>query len=374
MDETAPRRGRLKVFLGYAAGVGKTYQMLGEARQLKAAGVDVVIGYLESHGRRDTMAMAEGLEQVPRAVIEYRGARFEEMDAEAVVRRRPRVAIVDELAHTNVPGSARAKRWEDVQELQARSIDVLTTMNVQHVESLNDQIWQSAGVRVRETVPDWVLQRADDVVMVDLAPRALLNRLARGVVYPPDRARAALEHFFKEPTLVALREMAMRQAAYVVESRLPPEEPPWAPAAEGVTTGAPERLLLLVGPEPSSAALIRRGRRVADYLRAECLAVCVSKTPDLRHLGRADRERLEKHLGFASALRIDTRVLEGRDGVEAVVEFARRNAVTQIFVSRDSRSGAGSWLRPSLVERLVSCAAGLQVTVVADRSRSSALT
>ena len=157
-------------------------------------------------------------------MVEYRGARFEEMDTEAVLRRHPRVAIVDEFPHTNVPGSPRGKRWEDVHELLDAGIDVLTTMNVQHLESLNDQIWQSTGVRVRETIPDWVLKQADEVVMVDLTPRALLNRLARGVVYPPERARAALENFFKEPTLVALRELAMRQAAYVVESRLPDED------------------------------------------------------------------------------------------------------------------------------------------------------
>jgi two-component system sensor histidine kinase KdpD len=359
-------RGRLKVFLGYAAGVGKTYQMLTEARAMIREGADVVIAYFEPHGRRDTIALAEGLETIPRQVIEYRGVQFEEMDTQAVLARRPRVAVVDELPHTNVPGSPRLKRWEDVHELLDAGIDVLTTMNVQHLESLNDQIWQITGIRVRETVPDWVVQRADDVVMVDLTPRALLNRLARGVVYSPERARAALENFFREPTLVALRELAMRQAASVVESRLPADEAmvPDAPEA----SDRPERVLLLVGPEPSSAALIRRGRRVADGLRAECLAVYVSRRPDLGELAKDERERLERHLNFARALQIETRVLEGRDVARTLLAFAGANGVTQIFVDRNARSAERSWLGRALVERIVNGARGLQVTVVADRT------
>src|SRR6202035_3028443 len=227
----ARNRGRLKVFLGYAAGVGKTFQMLTEAHELTHRGVDVVVGYFEPHGRRDTIALSEGLEAVPRRAVEYRGSRLEEMDTDAILRRQPQVAVVDEFPHTNVPGSPRPKRWEDVHILLDAGIDVLTTMNVQHLESLNDQIWQSTGVRVRETVPDWVVQQADEVVMVDLTPRALLNRLERGVVYPPERARAALQNFFKESTLVALRELAMRQTAQAAESRQDDEDAPDPPPA-----------------------------------------------------------------------------------------------------------------------------------------------
>src|SRR5262249_26209023 len=212
MTDPAHARGRLKVFLGYAAGVGKTYQMLTEARDLSRRGIDVVIGYFEPHGRKETIALARDLEVVPRKVFDYRGSQFEEMDTDAIQRRRPEVAVVDEFPHTNVPGSGRLKRWEDVHALLDAGIDVLTPMNMMHLESLNDQIWHSTGVRVRETIPDWVLKQADEVVMVDLTPRALLNRLARGVVYSPERARQALENFFKESTLVALRELAMRQA------------------------------------------------------------------------------------------------------------------------------------------------------------------
>src|SRR4029077_20276468 len=193
-------------------------------------------------------------------------------------------------------------------------IDVLTTMNVQHLESLNDQIWQSTGVRVRETIPDWVLKQADEVVMVDLTPRALLNRLARGVIYAPERAQAALQNFFKESTLVALRELAMRQAAHAIESRLPGEEP--STPSGTAESQARERLLLLIGPDPSSAALIRRGRRVADYLQPDCFAVYVAGAPDL--LTGSEREGLDRHLNFARGLQIETRILQGSDIAETI--------------------------------------------------------
>ncbi len=361
-------RGRLKVFLGYAAGVGKTYQMLEEAQEVRRRGVDVVIGYFEPHGRQETIALSEDLETVPRRVLEYRGSRFEEMDTEAILRRHPQVAVVDEFPHTNVPGSERLKRWEDVHMLLDAGIDVLTTMNVQHLESLNDQIWQSTGVRVRETIPDWVLKQADEVVMVDLTPQALLNRLARGVIYGPERARAALQNFFKESTLVALRELAMRQAAYSVESRLPSEEPSISPSATVPEPEIRERLLLVIGPDPSSAALIRRGRRVADYLRAECLAVYVSRSSDFRDLSDTERESLERHLNFARGLQIETRILQGGDLAETIVNFARLHGVTQIFIAREKPTALRSWFAAAFVQRLVNLARDMQVTVVADRS------
>ncbi len=366
MTASSDARPRLKVFLGYAAGVGKTYQMLTEAHALKREGVDVVVGYFEPHGRADTIALAEGLEMVPRQTVEYRGARFEEMDTEAVLRRHPRVAVVDEFPHTNVPGSPRAKRWEDVHLLLDAGIDVMTTMNIQHLESLNDLIWQSTGVRVRETIPDWVLKQADEVVMVDLTPRALLNRLARGVVYPPDRARAALDNFFKESTLVALRELAMRQAAYAVESRMPDEAA--ASAGTGALTGlsSEERLLLVIDPDPASAGLIRRGRRMADYLRADCLAVYVSRPSTSGRLSDAERRQLERHFNFARGLQIEARVLEGTDQAATIVDFARLNRVTQIFVMRE-RKRRRRFTQP-LAQQIVNLARDMQVTIVADRS------
>jgi two-component system sensor histidine kinase KdpD len=366
---TAPAtRGRLKIFLGYAAGVGKTYQMLTEARELKEQGVDIVVAYFEPHGRKDTMALIEGLETIPRRTVEYKGSLLEEMDTDAVLQRHPQIAVVDEFPHTNVPGSPRVKRWEDVHMLLDAGIDVLTTMNVQHVESLNDQIWQSTGVRVRETVPDWVVKQADDVVMVDLTPRALLNRLERGVVYPPDRARAALQNFFREPTLVALRELAMRQTAYSVESRQHPEEFALTAPAAKPSDEARERLLLVIEPDPASAALIRRGRRVADYLHADCLGVYVGEAADLRHLDDEERDRLQRHLSFAQALQIETRVLEGPDLAETLVTFARQQRVTQIFILRQKDRTLRSWLTEGLVQQIVNLAQDMQVTVVADRS------
>jgi two-component system sensor histidine kinase KdpD len=366
-DPPAPRRGRLKVFLGYAAGVGKTYQMLTEARALRDAGDDVVIGYFEPHGRRDTIALTEGLEMIPTRTIEYRGSTFQDLDTDAILARRPRLAVVDELPHTNLPGSPRGKRWEDVHVLLEAGMDVLTTMNVQHLESLNDQIWQSTGVRVRETVPDWVLSLADDVVMVDLAPQALLNRLARGVVYPPERARLALENFFREPTLVALRELAMRQTAQALDGRQDGDDA--AEPSAGAAGEPHERIVLLIEPHPRSAMLIRRGRRVADYLKADCFAVFVERTAGRSGLDDDDRDALDRLLNFARGLRIETRILQGDDVADALVGFARRNGASQIFVLRHRTRGFAALRRRGLVQRIVSLAPDMQVTVVAGRSQ-----
>src|SRR5712671_4214916 len=242
---TEPPRGKLKIFMGYAAGVGKTYKMLEEAQSLKASGVDIVVGYFEPHGRKETIAKTEGLEIIPRKRIQYRDTLFEEMDTEAILTKHPQVSVVDEFPHTNVPGSERGKRWEDVEVLLAAGIDVLTTMNIQHLESLNDQVWQISGVRVRETIPDWVVQQANEVVMVDLTPRALLNRLQRGVVYAPDKAQKAVEHFFQESTLGALRELALRQAAHEVEHRMADEETRVS-TLDGVSVGSHKRHKILV--------------------------------------------------------------------------------------------------------------------------------
>src|SRR6202451_3116102 len=312
-----PPLGRLKIFLGYAAGVGKTYQMLEEAQEAKRAGVDVVIGYFEPHGRKDTIAKIEGLELIPRRKIDYRGGLFEEMDTDAILRRRPQVCVVDEFPHTNVPGSERVKRWQDVELLIENGIDVLTTMNIQHLESINYQVCHITGVRVRETIPDWVMQRADQVVMVDLTPRALLNRLARGVVYSPEKAQKAIENFFQESTLVALRELALRQTAHEVEIRQVDYESPGfetAPpngdeACASSSPGTSDRILIHVTSYPSTAMLIRRGKRVADYLHADCFAVAISCESDSRDA--AEREIVDRHLNFARNLHIEARMVQG---------------------------------------------------------------
>jgi len=370
------RRGRLKIFLGYAAGVGKTYQMLDEAQKLKHQGIDVVVGYFEPHGRQDTIAKAAGLEFVPRRTITYRASTFEETDVEAILQRSPQVSAIDEFAHTNVPGSERAKRWEDVQVLLDAGIDVLTTMNVQHLESLNDQVWQFTGIRVRETIPDWVVKQADEVVMVDLPPQALLNRLKRGAIYSRDKARMAAEKFFQESNLVALRELAMRQTAHEVEVRLGAPEETERPAEDADDRPSPaiaappsDRILIFITDDPSTAALIRRGRRVADYLKADCFAVFIHPQIDLQGLPRAQREAIERHLNFARNLHVETRVLQGENVAQALVNFARLHRITQIYLARPRQSSWPRLLGRNLLGQVVRLARDMQVTIVADRRR-----
>jgi len=375
-------RGKLNIFLGYAAGVGKTYQMLEEAQLLKAKGADVVIGYFEPHGRKDTIAKTEGLEMMPRKPVEYRGSVFEEMDTEAILARHPQVTVVDEFPHTNVPGSPREKRWEDVLLMLEQGIDVLTTMNVQHLESLNDQMAQIAGIRVRETIPDWVVKQADEVVMVDLTPRALLNRLERGVVYPPDKAQMALQNFFKESTLVALRELALRQTAHEVEERM--EHSGMEHGDDRAQTGSDSQsssirghrlddaVVIYISDDPSTAMLIRRGKRVADITHADCFAIFVAEHSDLQTLAAVKREAVERHLNFARNMHIETRVLIGSDHAQAVVDFARLHNARQIFLPRPVGRGIDRLLGRSLVNQVVSLADDMEVTIVADRRQERA--
>ena len=363
--------GKLKIFLGYAAGVGKTYQMLEEAQGLKAKGIDVAIGYFEPHGRKDTIGKTEGLETVPRKIVEYRGSTFQEMDTEAIVARHPEVAVVDEFPHSNVPGSPRDKRWQDVLYILEHGIDVLTTMNVQHLESLNDQMAQITGVKVRETIPDWVITRAVEVVMVDVTPRALLNRLERGVVYPADKAKRALDNFFKESTLVALREMALRQTAHEVEERMEQEDEALLnasdPQAAKKDIARKEAVVIYISDDPSTAMLIRRGKRVADVLHADCFAVFVSEHSDLKVLPPVKREAVERHLNFARNLHIETRVLIGSDHAQTIVEFARLNNARQVFLPRLVGKGMDRMLGKSFVNRVVGMANDMEVTIVAER-------
>jgi two-component system, OmpR family, sensor histidine kinase KdpD len=377
----AIERGSLKVYLGYAPGVGKTFRMLADGQAAVRRGLDLVVGYFEPHARPDTITQAQGLEKVPHRKIDYRGLLFEEMDTEAVLRRRPQVALVDELAHTNVSGSERGKRWEDVQVLLDAGIEVWTTVNVQHIESLNDQICQITGVRVRETVPDWVIQQAAEIVAVDVTPEALLNRLKRGAVYDRQLVERALGGFFIESNLGALRELTLREAAHEVELRqsvydetsgLQDARVPESRPSEAAGNQPRERILIHITRDPSTAMLIRRGRRVADYLQGDCLALFVHQTPQFSDLPGAEREAVEKHLHFARNLQIETRILKGHDIAETVVEFAHRNQVTQIFVARSQARLWERLLRGNFVEDIVRMARDLQITVVADRSRRQA--
>ena len=370
MSGDPPRRpGRLKIFLGYAAGVGKTYKMLEEAHQLKRDGFDVVVGYFEPHGRSDTIAKLEGLETIPRKSVDYRGHSFEEMDTDAILSRAPEICAVDEFPHTNVPGSLRAKRWEDVTVLLDAGIDVLTTMNVQHLESLNDRIREISGIQVRETIPDWVMKQASEVVLVDLTPGALLNRLQRGSVYGAEKAQRAMDNFFKESTLAALRELALRQTAHEVDVRHA-EIPQAHTVSVSPSPGAAEeqeRILIHVTESPASAALIRRGRRVADYLKADCFAVCVLPCVALSALPTATRVAVESHLDFARKLHIETRVLEGQDDAATLVDFARRNGVTQIFLAKPRKRLLPLLQKRQTAMRTVALAKDMQVIIVAER-------
>jgi two-component system sensor histidine kinase KdpD len=370
--------GSLKVYLGYAAGVGKTFQMLADGRAAAQRGVDVVIAYFQPHARPDTIAQAQSLEIVPHRKIEYRGKTFEEMDTEAVLRRRPSIALVDELAHTNIPGSARTKRWEDVQVLLDAGIEVWTTMNVQHIESLNDQIWQITGIQVRETVPDGIVRHAAEIVAVDVTPDALLNRLKRGAIYKPEMVEKALAGFFKGSNLGALRELTLRQAAHEVDLRQSAYDETRAFQVPRISqarprgaedTQAKERILIHITADPSTAMLIRRGRRVADYLHADCTALFVHRTPELSQLPAGERQAVEKHLRFARSLQIETQVIGGTDMAKTVVDFARRNQATQIFVAHSEVPLFDRLRGKNFTENIVLLAQDLQVTVVADRSR-----
>ena len=379
MPESADTpRGSLKVYLGYAAGVGKTFQMLADGHAATQRGVDVVLAYFQPHARPDTIEQAQSLETVPHRKIEYRGKTFEEMDTEAVLRRRPSIAMVDELAHTNIPGSARTKRWEDVQALLEAGIEVWTTMNVQHIESLNDQVWQVTGIQVRETVPDGIIRQAAEIVAVDVTPDALLNRLKRGAIYKPEMVEKALSGFFKGSNLGALRELTLRQAAHEVDLRQSAYDetrgfqvPRISEARpSGETDNQPkERILIHMTADPSTAMLIRRGRRVADYLHADCTALFVHQTPELSQLPAEERQAVEKHLRFARSLQIETRILGGSDIAKTVVDFARHNQVTQIFVAHTQAGLLDRLRRKNFTEDIVRLAQDLQVTVVADRSR-----
>ncbi|HSW39999.1 MAG TPA: histidine kinase [Acidobacteriota bacterium] len=363
---TETKKGKLKLYLGYAAGVGKTYKMLEEARFLKTQGVDLVVGYFEPHGRRDTIALTHGLEIIPRKKISYRGSEFEEMDADAILARRPELCLVDEFAHTNVPGSARTRRWEDIEIIRDAGIDVNTTMNIQHLESLNDQVWGISGIRVRETIPDWAVQQADEVVVIDLPPRALLNRLERGVIYGQEKIELALKNFFRESTLAALRELALRETAHEIETRAIHGEYGAAVQAAG-SPGIRHRILIHVTENPESAMIIRRARRVGDFIGAECFAVTVQPAGNLEKLPEGVRETLERHLNFARNMRIETRILEGTDTARTLIEFARRNQITQLFLARPRRPSWPPRKNDRLLPRIVRLAKDMQIVIVSER-------
>ncbi|MBO9664143.1 sensor histidine kinase KdpD [Dokdonella sp.] len=360
-DDTArAQRGRLKIFFGATAGVGKSYAMLEVARRQQADGVDVVVGYVELHGRPETEALLDGLEVLPPMRLDHRGLALTEFDLDAALARRPQLLLVDELAHSNHPGARHPKRWQDVQELLEAGIDVYTTVNVQHLESLNDVVAQITGVQVRETVPDKVFAEADDVELVDLPPDELLERLREGKVYLPDKARQAADGFFRKGNLIALRQLALRATADRVDAALREYRDRHAISA---TWAATDRILVCVGPDPLSARLVRSARRMATASHAPWLAVYV-ETPALTHLPQSARDRILATLKLAEQLGAETANLSGESVPATLLAFARQRNVSRIVVGKPARGGWLARFRPSLVDELIRRSGAIDVYVI----------
>jgi two-component system, OmpR family, sensor histidine kinase KdpD len=368
----AVRRGRHKVFLGMAAGVGKTYRMLQEGQAEAESGRDVVIGYLEPHKRPETAAQASGLEVVPRRRVVYRDVTLDELNLAAILDRAPELCLIDELAHTNAPGLEHPKRYDDVREVLGAGIDVFSTVNVQHLESLNDQVLELTGTRVRETLPDGVLGTADEVVLVDLTPEALIQRLRLGRVYPGERVEAALNGFFKLENLAALREVALRQVAEDVEAKRLTLETVSASDDDDrmLESAAPravgERLLVLVKPEPKSQRVVRRAWRSAQRLQAELDILWVSAhEPDA-----AERDQLEALRRLATLLGAHLLVEPGDDVAETVQRVATDRGTTYVLMGRPRpRNALRRLTRPALPFRLMHLLPGVDLRHVADRSQ-----
>jgi two-component system, OmpR family, sensor histidine kinase KdpD len=361
------QRGKLKVYLGYGAGVGKTWQMLQEGHRLIKEGVDVAVGLVETHGRAETAELIEGLEVVPRRQMQYRGIAIEEMDLAAVLARRPEVALVDELAHTNVPGSKNLKRYEDVQELLTSGIHVISTLNVQHLESLYDTVESQIGVKVYERVPDAVLAEADEIVNVDLAPEDLQHRLREGKIYPSDRVSTALENFFKSSNLNQLRELTLRELAAQIDRRRRAE-----PEEEHDT--APDQVMVcLSSGGPNSAALLRYGSRLAGRLNRNWYAVYV-QTPreEPTAIDAATQRQLSDSLTLAKELGAQVFPYKGEDVAETILHFAREYRVGHIVIGKPGPLPAWKrWLgRRAIVEQLIHKAHGATIVVVDTGSKS----
>ena len=363
-------RGRLRVVIGMAAGVGKTYRMLLEGHAEKEAGRDVVVGLLETHRRVETARVAEGLEILPRRTIEYRGTTLEEMDLPGILRRAPEVCLIDELAHTNAPGVEHAKRYEDVEDVLDAGIDVLSTMNVQHLESLNDQVAELSGVRVRETIPDALLGRADEIVVVDLTPEDLLERLRDGKIYPSERIDAALNNFFRIENLSALREVALRQVAEEVGQRRFAAATNLGSRDETLAAAAPqavaERLLALVEPYPGAQRLVRRAWRSAQRLGADVDLLWVRPPGTLTDEQERSLTALRR---LASMLGAKLVVEESDELAQAIAGVARRQRSTYILMGRSRPAHGTARLRTPLPQRLMELLPGVDVRIVADRAQ-----
>ena len=357
-------RGAHKIFLGYAAGVGKTYTMLAEAQRRAERGEDVVAAYVEPHARPATMALLDGLEQLPVKQVEYRSAVLTEMDTAAVLRRRPEVALVDELAHTNAPGADHAKRWQSVRDLLVAGINVISTVNVQHLESVNDAVFEITGVRVRETLPDTVLHQANEVVLADLTVEALRNRLQRGVIYAPEKITQSLESFFREGNLLALRELALRAAAERVDESLEDYV-----ERHGIRDAwrTQDRVLVCVAPTESATTLVRHGSRLARRFQGSFWTVHV-RTPDERHKP-AQRAQLEEAFEISRDLGGKVIEVDGESASHEILRLADELRVTRVLLGQPHHSRLKELIGGSLVADLARSAAGIDVLIVTDRPR-----
>jgi len=348
-EEAKKRRGKLKIFFGASAGVGKTYAMLSEAHEKRAEGCDVVVGVAETHGRAETVPLLEGLEVLPPRIIEYRGTQIREFDLDAAIRRHPTLILVDELAHTNAQGSRHPKRWNDVDELLDSGIDVYTTLNVQHLESLNDIVGGITQIRVWETIPDTVFERADEVELVDLPPDDLLERLREGKVYLPQQAERAIRSFFRKGNLIALRELALRRTAERVDAQMRDYR---EDQAIRDVWRAGERVLVCIGPTPLAEPLIRAGKRLASSLHADWIVAYI-ETPQLQRLAPAARDEVLGYLRLAEELGADTVTLSAPEMSAAILEYAREKNVSKIVFGKPTRTGWRRWLLGSVVDVVV---------------------
>jgi two-component system sensor histidine kinase KdpD len=361
-EEERQHRGKLKIFLGYVAGVGKTYAMLEAAHQRLSEGVDLVVAYVETHGRAETEILQQGLEIIPRQQIEYRNVILTEMDIDAVLARRPSLALVDELAHTNAPGSRHARRYQDVLELLDAGIDVYTTLNIQHLESLNDVVAQITGVTVRETVPDRLLDEAHEIELVDLPLDELLQRLKEGKVYVPEQAARAIQKFFRLGNLSALRELALRRAADRIDEQMRAYMQTHAIAGPWP---AGERLLVCVSPSPLSERLVRTARRLAVHLNAEWFAVYV-ETPGHAQMSHTGRDRVARNLQLAESLGARTMTISGQSAPEAIVDFAKTHNIATIVVGKPLRPRWVELLRGPVVDRIIRQSGDLDIYVISS--------
>jgi len=375
------RRGRLRVYLASAAGAGKTYTMLNEGHRRESRGTDVVVGYVETHGRAQTQSQIGDLEVILRKKVTYRGVTLEEMDTEAIIVRHPKVTLIDELAHTNVPGSRHVKRYQDVEEILDAGIDVVTTLNIQHLESLNDLVASITGVRVRETLPDWILDQADEVELIDISPYALRQRMRHGNIYPPDRIEPALNNFFREGNLTALRELALRRTAEKTEEQLQQYM-----TEHGITEMRPatERVLVGFDARPHTREVIRDAWRLAHGLRADLLAISIQPEGylaftskligwlkyrgDVKRYREAALRHLEEHALLAEDLGAEVIRMKSRDIAKTLVEVAKERQVTQLVLGQPARSRWEELIRGSIINRVLRMSSDIDIHLVPRES------